>query len=192
MIAARSLLPPVMNHSTPSSPEPATPAQRLGRVTPFLYWALAAVVFASDQITKRLVEESFPLHAIRPVVRGLFNLTHTRNTGAAFSLFSDASGPWKTFLLVGVSLALLVGVVWWLWVSRKQPLRWGLGIGLSLLLGGAAGNLVDRIRFGYVVDFLDLHIRHHHWPTFNVADSAITVGAVFLIIDAFQSPSPSR
>lgn len=181
-----------MNNSTPSTIEPATLAERLGRVTQFLYWALAAVVFASDQITKRWVEEAFPLHTMHPVVRGLFNLTHVRNTGSAFSLFSDASGPWKTFLLIGVSSLLLIGVIWWLWMSRTQPHRWGLGLGLSLLLGGAAGNLVDRIRFGYVVDFLDVHIRHYHWPTFNVADSAITVGAVFLIIDAFRFPSQSR
>ena len=181
-----------MNDSTPRTTEHTALAERLGRVTYFLYWALAAVVFASDQITKRLVEQSIPLHEVRRVVRGLFNLTHARNSGAAFSFFADASGPWKTFLLIGVSSALLVGVIWWLWMSRTQPLRLGLGIGLSLLLGGAAGNLVDRIRFGYVVDFLDFHIRHHHWPTFNVADSAITVGAVFLIIDAFQSPSPSQ
>ena len=70
---------------------------------------------------------------------------------------------------------------------RHRPLRWELGVGLSLLLGGALGNLLDRIRFGHVVDFLDVHFRQHHWPTFNLADSAITIGAGLLIIDAFRS-----
>ncbi len=150
-----------------------------------LYWLLAIAVFVGDQVTKQMVEARIPFHSRISVVRGWFDLTHTKNTGAAFGMFSDLPGPWKTFMLIGVSLVLL-GVVVFLLI-RCRSLRWELGVGLSLLLGGALGNLVDRIRFGHVVDFLDVYFRQHHWPTFNLADSAITVGAGLLIIDSFRS-----
>ena len=159
--------------------------KKLQRLSYALYWVLSATVFAADQITKHLVEASIPLYAVFPVVPGLLNLTHTKNSGAAFGMFADWSGPFKTVLLVGVSFALL-GLILTMLI-RQRPLRWVLGTGLALLLGGALGNLIDRIRFGHVVDFLDLYLRDYHWYTFNVADSAISVGAAFLILDALHS-----
>ena len=158
--------------------------KKLHWLTYALYWILSAAVFVADQITKHLVEASIPLYAVFPVIPGLLNLTHTKNRGAAFGMFSDSSGPFKTFFLVGISVALLVLILTIL--IRQRPLRLVFGTGLALLLGGALGNLIDRIRFGYVVDFLDIYFRDYHWYTFNVADSAISVGAAFLILDALH------
>ena len=162
-----------------------TQTRFMGRLAYPMYWALSLAVFVSDQATKHVVEVQIPLHSKIPVIRGWFDLTHTKNAGAAFGMFSDSPGPLKTVLLIAVSAGLLGLVVFLL--IRHRPLRWELGVGLSLLLGGALGNLLDRIRFGQVVDFLDVHFRQHHWPAFNLADSAITIGAGLLILDAFRS-----
>ena len=109
-----------------------------------------------------------------------FNLIHTENAGAVFGLFSDWPAPWRTALLIVVSSVLLAMVIAVMW--RSQQLRWGMGVGLALILGGALSNLFDRIRFGRVVDFLDVYYRSYHWPAFNLADSAIVVGAGFLVL----------
>jgi signal peptidase II len=103
----------------------------------------------------------------------------------AFSLFADSPAPWKTALLVIVSAALLVAVAWL--VLRTGQLRWDSGVGLALIMGGAASNLLDRIRAGKVVDFVDVYFRTYHWPAFNLADSAIVVGAGFLILHYIRS-----
>ncbi len=147
--------------------------------------AIAVVVFLGDQVTKAMVEDSIPEHAIIPIFPRFFNLTHTNNAGAAFGLFSDSPAPWKTGLLIVVSAALLVTVVTIVWKSRR--LQWEAGVGLALILGGALSNLVDRIRAGRVVDFLDVYFRSYHWPTFNLADSAIVVGAFFLVLQVIFS-----
>jgi signal peptidase II len=114
-----------------------------------------------------------------------FNLTHTKNAGAAFGLFSESPSPLKTALLILVSGALLLTVVGIVWKTRR--LQWETGVGLALILGGALSNLFDRIRAGRVVDFLDVYFRSYHWPTFNLADSAIVVGAGFLILQVVLS-----
>jgi signal peptidase II len=147
--------------------------------------AIAVVVFLGDQVTKSMVEDSIPEHAIIPIFPRFFNLTHTNNAGAAFGLFSDSPAPWKTGLLIVVSAGLLVTVVTIVWKSRR--LQWEAGVGLALILGGALSNLVDRIRAGRVVDFLDVYFRSYHWPTFNLADSAIVVGAAFLVLQVIFS-----
>ena len=157
------------------------PVRRVRRIQRVIYVLIAAVVFAADQATKALVVKSIPDHAVIPVIPGFFNLLHTENSGIAFSLFSDSSSSWKMFLLVGVSVALLVAVVIVVW--RTSEVNWTGGIGLALILGGALSNLADRIRFGQVVDFLDFYCRGYHWPTFNLADSAIVVGAGFLVLE---------
>ena len=157
----------------------------LARLAYPLYWVLSLAVFISDQVTKHVVEARIPFHAKIPVIRGWFDLTHTKNAGVAFGMFSDSPEPWKTALVIGVSVGLLGLVVFLL--IRHRPLHRELGAGLSLLLGGALGNLLDRIRLGHVVDFLDVHFYQHHWPTFNLADSAITIGAGLLITNAFRS-----
>jgi signal peptidase II len=147
--------------------------------------AIAVVVFLGDQATKAMVESSIPEHAVIPVFPRCFNLTHTKNAGAAFGLFSDSPSAWKTAVLIVVSATLLVTVIGIVWKSRQ--LHWEAGIGLALILGGALSNLFDRIRAGRVVDFLDVYFRTYHWPTFNLADSAIVVGALFLVLQVLVS-----
>ena len=142
--------------------------------------AIALVVFVGDQTTKSMVESSIPEHTIVPIIPHLFNLTHVKNAGAAFGIFSETPSPLKTVVLIAVSAALLVTVIAFVWQSRR--LHWEAGVGLALILGGALSNLVDRIRLGRVVDFLDFYFRSYHWYTFNLADSAIVIGAFFLIL----------
>ncbi len=149
-----------------------------------LSWILSALIVGGvaggDQATKALVERRIPEHVVIPVVPGFFNLIHTTNVGAAFGIFSESPAPWKTMLLIVVSAGLLVAVVAMLW--RARSVRWLTSVGLALILGGALSNLFDRIRFGQVVDFLDFYYRSYHWAAFNVADSAIVIGAGFLIV----------
>ena len=143
------------------------------------------MVFVGDQTTKALVEHYIPEYAVIPVVPGFFNLTHTKNAGAVFGLFSESPATWKTVLLIVVSTALLITVVGIVWRTRR--LGWETSLGLALILGGALSNLLDRIRMGRVVDFLDFYVRSYHWASFNVADSAIVVGAGFLILQVLFS-----
>lgn len=142
--------------------------------------AIALLVFLGDQATKAMVENAIPEHAVVPVLPRCFNLTHIKNAGAAFGLFSDSPAAWKTALLIVVSFALLATVVGIVLKSRR--LHWEMSVGLALILGGALSNLVDRVRLGRVVDFLDVYFRSYHWPAFNLADSAIVVGAGVLIL----------
>ena len=153
---------------------------RVRNLSRVLCGVLALVIFVADQVTKAMVAQSVSEHAVIPLIPGFLNLTHTKNPGAAFSLFADSPAPWKTALLVIVSAALLAAVAWL--VLRTGQLHWGSGVGLALIMGGAASNLVDRIRAGRVVDFIDVYFRTYHWPSFNLADSAIVVGAGFLIL----------
>jgi signal peptidase II len=152
---------------------------RISRFSRVLWGITAVVVFVADQVTKAVVKASIPEHTTVPLLPHFFNLVHTNNAGAAFGLFSDSPAPWKTVLLIVISSALLAIVIAVMW--RNQQLRWETGVGLALILGGALSNLFDRIRFGRVVDFLDFYYRSYHWPTFNLADSAIVVGAGFLV-----------
>ena len=159
---------------------PGPAAARFKTISRALYAAIACVIFLGDQGTKALVERSIPQHAVIPVLPDCLNLTHAKNTGVAFGLFSDSPAAWKTALLVIVSVALLaivVGVVW-----RTPHFHWESGVGLALILGGALSNLLDRVRLGRVVDFVDIYFRSYHWPAFNLADSAIVVGAGFLVL----------
>jgi len=145
------------------------------------WFVLAAAVVAADQATKALVLARFsPGEGV--VLTSYFNMVLVYNKGAAFSFLSDAPG-WQTPLLVGFALVAM-GVVAYLLV--RSPGRGILNAGLALILGGALGNVIDRLRFGQVVDFLDFHAGAWHWPAFNVADSAITMGAVLLILDGFR------
>lgn len=155
-------------------------ALRVRSLSRIAYAAIAILVFVGDQATKAMVESSIPEHAVISVLPRFFNLTHVKNTGAAFGLFSDSPAPWKTALLIGISAGLLITVVALVW--RSQRLHWEAGVGLALVLGGAVSNLADRIRMGRVVDFLDVYLRSYHWPAFNLADSAIVAGAGFLVL----------
>ena len=147
------------------------------------WYALAAAVVAADQLTKWLVMNYFAGHQPREEITGFFNLVLVYNKGAAFSFLAQAAG-WQTPLLAAFALiaAAIVGVL-----IFRNPQKALLCVGLGAILGGALGNLVDRLRFGQVVDFLDFHALGWHWPAFNVADSAITVGAALLILEGFFS-----
>jgi signal peptidase II len=142
-----------------------------------VYWLwVSAAVITFDQITKQLVVKNLGWYDVLPVFPH-FNLTYMRNTGAAFSILSDASPIF--FILLGVAVSL--GILWWL---RKNPQGQTLvALSLSLILGGALGNVIDRATRGYVVDFLDFYWGGWHFAAFNVADSAITLGAGLLILD---------
>jgi signal peptidase II len=147
----------------------------------WLWYVLSLAIVAVDQATKAMVLARFrPGEGV--VVAPNFNLVLVYNKGAAFSFLSDAPG-WQTPLLVGFALVAIAIVAYLLW---RSPERRILSAGLALILGGALGNVIDRLRFGQVVDFLDFHAAGWHWPAFNVADSAITVGAVLLILDGFR------
>lgn len=141
---------------------------------------LATAVISLDQATKWLVHQGMDLHQSVQIIPGLFNLTYVRNTGAAFGLLASPSPGLRTTILAAFS-AIAIGVILLVWVrSRFAP---GLFVcSLALILGGAIGNLIDRIRLGEVIDFLDVYWRGHHWPAFNAADSAITIGVGLLIV----------
>jgi len=144
------------------------------------WFALAAAVVAADQATKALVLGRFALGE-RLEVTGFFNMVLVYNRGAAFSFLSEAGG-WQTPLLICFAV-VAIGILGTLIV--RSPQRRLLCTGLALVLGGALGNLIDRFRYGQVVDFLDFHAAGWHWPAFNVADSAITLGAVLLVLEGF-------
>lgn len=147
------------------------------------YLALAAAVIALDRVTKSSISSGMALHDAKVVVDGFFNLVHTRNTGIAFSLFADSDPVVKTYLipLFSAAAVALVGYLFW----SAGPLNWRSLTSLTLILAGAAGNLHDRLLYGYVTDFLDFYIGSYHWPAFNVADSAITTGAALLLLESF-------
>lgn len=145
----------------------------------------ALLLGAADQASKAWAIRSLPLFEPRVVVPGFFDLVHVRNTGVAFSLLSTLDHRWvHPFLILATVLAM--GAV--LAYIAYLPCRGTAPVGLGLILGGAIGNLIDRARLGYVVDFIDLHWRGHHWPTFNVADIGISVGVALLVIDMVFSP----
>ena len=143
-----------------------------------LWLGLAAVVLLADQFTKILILGYYQL-GDSTVVTGFFNVVRVHNTGAAFSFLSDASG-WQRWLFVGIGAMAMVLIVWML---RSNPTQRLFSAALALILGGAVGNVLDRLLYGYVVDFIDVHWAGWHFPAFNVADSAITLGAAALILD---------
>lgn len=150
-----------------------------------LFWLwLAGVVVVLDLLTKWIVDSTLIYYQRIPVIEGLFDITLAYNPGAAFSFLAGAGGWQRWFFIavaVGVSVMLLI------WLARLTRDKWIEAVGLSLILGGALGNLYDRIVHGHVVDFILVHWQDSwYFPAFNVADSAITVGAVLLIVDMFR------
>ena len=147
--------------------------------------AVALVLVIADQWTKHAVSSNLRYGESLPVT-SFFNLVLVYNRGAAFSFLSDAGGWQRVFFIVVTSAAIIV-LAWLIAMHESEKLfRWGL----TLILGGAIGNLIDRIAYGHVIDFLDFHLAGWHFWAFNVADSAITVGAILLILDSFR-PRPS-
>jgi signal peptidase II len=151
---------------------------------------IALAVLLLDRLTKWAIAQTIPLEDAVNVIPGFFRLTHLENTGAAFSLFADSPSPFRTTLLIGFSVAALAVVSVLLWKDRSVFHSGTLA--LSLILGGAVGNLWDRVSDGKVTDFLDFYIGAHHWPPFNVADSAIVIGALLLFLRMLRKDHRSQ
>jgi signal peptidase II len=152
-----------------------------------VYLLIALIVVLLDRWTKHVVAQRIALYSHIQIIPGFFRLTHTENTGAAFSLFADSTAPWKTGMLIAFSVIALFVVAVLLWKNSHAHIA--TGIGLSLIMGGALGNLWDRLASGRVVDFLLFYIRRYQWPVFNLADSAIVVGAGLLVIEILFAKS---
>lgn len=150
---------------------------------------IAALVVLSDRISKWLVAQRIMLHDSVEIVPG-FHLTHVQNQGAAFGLFSDSPSEWRAAMLILFSVAALAVVSALLW-KNGNALN-STAIALSLVFGGALGNLWDRVASGRVIDFLDFYVGPHHWPAFNLADSAIVVGAFLLLTEIFMAPQEEK
>ena len=144
---------------------------------------LSGAVIGLDQLTKSWVTSSFQL-GDSLTITSFFNLVLAYNTGAAFSFLAQAGGWQRMFFVVIAAIASIV-IIWILRKPQNHPL---LNVALALILGGAIGNVIDRIRLGYVVDFIQIHAAGYYWPAFNIADSAITIGAALLIWDSFRKP----
>ena len=147
----------------------------------YLFITILVIVF--DQASKWLMMSWLSLYET-VVIMPYFNLTMAHNEGAAFSFLAQAGG-WQRWFFIG--LALIISALLLVWLAKLKPTEKLEAISLSLILGGAIGNVIDRISYGYVVDFIDLYIGQNHWPVFNIADSAICIGAILLIADSFKS-----
>jgi signal peptidase II len=151
------------------------------------YWVLLIFcigILLLDQWTKSLVVEKLPLYQRVEVIQGFFNLTHVRNTGGAFGIFGGEKGGLGSILFVVVSL-IAIGAIVFLFLKIKENEK-TLAFSFSLILSGAVGNLIDRLRYGEVVDFLDFHLSSYHWPAFNVADSAICIGIGLMALELLK------
>jgi len=147
---------------------------------------LSALIIVLDQASKWVMSSWLSLYETVAVIP-FFNLTMAHNTGAAFSFLSQAGG-WQRWFFVGLALAVSLGLLIWLKKIAKTNLE---AMSVSLILGGAIGNVIDRVYFGYVIDFLDVYYGSYHWPAFNIADSAIVIGAIILVIDSFTAKPES-
>jgi signal peptidase II len=147
-------------------------------------YGLAALVFAADRITKMIVEARVSAMDTIRVIPGFFDIVHSQNRGVAFGILNDSTNELRTMALIVLSIAAVIFVAVLLWRPNKldRLSMWGL----SLVLAGAAGNLCDRILWGRVTDFLELYIGEYHWPTFNIADTAIVIGSGLLILDMLR------
>ena len=154
------------------------------------HFLIALLVVALDRASKWVVIAHISLHDGMQIIPGFFRLTHEENRGAAFSLFADSPAHWKMVLLVAFSVLALIVVSTLLW--RNSHALASTGVALALIMGGAVGNLWDRLLRGSVVDFLVFYIRRYQWPAFNVADSAIVMGACLLAFEILSAKSPAE
>ena len=152
----------------------------------FFWYLIAFLILILDQFTKQLITGSFNYGDVQDIT-AYFNLVRVHNYGAAFSFLSEAGG-WQRWALSSVAGIVSIGII--IWISRVPDNKHFERLALALILGGALGNLIDRMMLGYVVDFLDFHWSGIHFPAFNVADSCITLGAILLIIDSLCSDEP--
>lgn len=154
------------------------------------HFLIAISVVLADRLSKWLVARNIPLHDSISVLPGMFRLTHVQNSGAAFGLFAESPSEWKVALLILFSMLALVVVSALLWKNSHRITS--TGVGLALILGGALGNLWDRLLSGHVVDFFDFYLGSYHWPAFNIADSAIVIGALLLVSEILFASSPAE
>jgi len=150
--------------------------------------SISGAIFVLDRVSKALVEAYVSAWDTYVVIPGFFNVIHTQNRGAAFGFLADAGSTWRTILLVGVSsiVLLFVGALLWRATRKGAEESWLTRSALAMILGGAVGNVYDRVMKGVVTDFLDFYAGTYHWHTFNVADSAITIGASLLLIEMWR------
>jgi signal peptidase II len=161
------------------------------KVFPSKYMRLvvvAGLIIITDQITKAIILKSMPLYHSVPVIPGFFNITHIHNPGGAFGFLANQSSNLRAVVFLLIS-ALAVGLIFWFYKNTPKTHPW-LATAFAMIFGGAIGNLIDRIRFGKVVDFLDVYLGHLHWPAFNVADSAIVIGIVIFIFHLIFNKLP--
>jgi len=175
-----------MTTDTPPAATTPDPGRAPGFPSRNVLVAASVVIVALDQVTKQMVRAGIALHDSIEVIPGLLNLVHVRNTGAAFGFLNLADIAYKRVLMTGMALAALAAVGWF--ASQVGPRAVLARCGLALIVGGAVGNLIDRALVGHVVDFVDVYWGSVHFWAFNVADSAITVGAGLLILDLIRSP----
>ncbi len=149
-----------------------------------IVFILAGVILILDQASKIWIQSTIPLWESKTVIPGLFNLVHVLNKGAAFGFLADLEGNMQTYFFIGVTGLAVVLIFHLLRTVHRQDHY--LFTALGLILGGALGNLIDRIRLGMVIDFLDFYIGSHHWPAFNVADMAISTGAILLLVSFYK------
>ncbi|HEV2274850.1 MAG TPA: signal peptidase II [Acidobacteriaceae bacterium] len=169
-----------------------TLAEKAGAPADCRLWLvlLSAAVVVLDRVTKWLVAAHIELGDAIPVIPNVFRISHVENQGAAFSLFNDSSSPARVrWLLLAFSLLAAFVVLFFLWKLGRTIT--GTSVALALIFGGALGNAYDRLRFGYVIDFLEVRIIHYHWPDFNIADSAIVIGGLLLLLAAFRETEQS-
>jgi len=159
--------------------------QKLQNTIYFLFIAIG--VLAIDQLTKEAIIEHFALHQSIEIIPGIFHITYIRNTGAAFGILSGGE-TWRIYFFLVVGAVALISLFRFFYSNYKDPV---VVTGTAMVCGGAAGNILDRIRYGYVIDFLDFFWGHYHWPAFNAADTAITIG-VFLLLLHFIKASPEN
>lgn len=147
--------------------------------------AVAALVIIIDQISKYAVQHMLAMHDYIEIIPGFFNLTYVQNPGAAFGIFGETAGALRLIILIGISIFALAML---LFMYQKTEGRYTLThLGIAMVIGGAVGNLIDRIRLSWVMDFLDFYWNGHHWPAFNIADAAITLGTVILMFNILFS-----
>ncbi|MEW6325671.1 MAG: signal peptidase II [Nitrospirota bacterium] len=169
-----------------------------------LYAAASGAIVLLDQFTKALVQERMMLHESIPIIPAFFSLTYIRNPGAAFGLFVGADPAFRAIFFLTIT-AVAILVIGYFFVKSIQEDRRAAAAGnynhrhnrwtragLALVLAGAIGNLIDRVRYGEVIDFLDFYVGRYHWPAFNVADSSITIGVTVLLIAAWLAPAPPK
>ena len=149
---------------------------------------LSTIVIVLDQITKNIADNNLQYRNPVEVIPGFFNLTLLYNQGAAFSFLSNAGG-WQRWFFVTISTVISIILVFWL--CKIEAHKRMLAIGIALILGGAIGNLIDRSAYGYVIDFVQVYYSTYYFPAFNIADSAISIGAALLILDMFMDKKPS-